>query len=93
MPNCIHFTTLVVDLYGFELQSLSIGIDSVHDTAAAWGQGSDIQMMCCGDRVTNKIVTIEYWHDKPDIRSMAGATIGIVVHDDVSGSDRVVPIF
>ena len=91
MPDRDYLFSAVIDLDGLELQALGIGVDGIHDAATARRQGADIQMMGRGGGKGDQRAIIKHRHDKTHVRHMAGATIGVIMHDHVAGIDALAP--
>ena len=89
LPDHLVLHAAVVDLDRLELQALGIGVDRLDDAARAGRQRADVEMMRrrCGEG--DQASADEHRHDEGDVRAVAGAGIGVVVHDDVAGADHV----
>ena len=79
----------LVHLDRFELEPLRVGIDRVDDAAAPGGERTDVEVVGGRHRKADEPLAVERGHDERDVRTVARARVGVVVHDDVAGADRV----
>ena len=79
----------LVDLDRLELEPLRVGVDGVDDAAAPGGEGADVEVVGGGHREADEALPVERGDDEGDVRPVARARVGVVVHDDVARPDRV----
>jgi hypothetical protein len=53
------------------------------------GQRADIEMMSGGGGECDEAPFVKHRHDEGKVRPVAGAAIGVVVHDHVTGPHRI----
>ena len=59
------------------------------DAAAAGGVCTDVEMVRRGDGEAEQLIVVEYRHAERHVGTVRGATIGIVVHDHIAGTEHV----